>query len=173
MSQLDDLYKEVILDHYRRPRSRGALEAPPAVHARGYNPLCGDEVDVYAAVDANGLIEEVAFEGKGCAISQASASMMTERVRGLSVAEFRRSFGVFKAMLGVDGDEGEADEGDGDAGDGDATGRFSEGEELGKQLGDAEALQGVRQFPSRIKCATLAWNTLEQAIAGRGTFEET
>lgn len=163
MSQLDDLYKEVILDHYRRPRSRGALEAPPAVHARGYNPLCGDEVDVYAAVDANGLIEEVAFEGKGCAISQASASMMTERVRGLSVAEFHRSFGVFKAMLGVDADEG----------DGDVTGLFSEGEALGKQLGDAEALQGVRQFPSRIKCATLAWNTLEQAIAGRGTFEDT
>lgn len=168
MSQLDDLYKEVILDHYRRPRSRGALEAPPAVHARGYNPLCGDEVDVYAAVDANGLIEEVAFEGKGCAISQASASMMTERARGLSVAEFRRSFGVFKAMLGVDGDEGEADDGEGDV-----ASRFSEGEELGKQLGDAEALQGVRQFPSRIKCATLAWNTLEQAIAGRGTYEET
>lgn len=168
MSQLDDLYKEVILDHYRRPRSRGTLESPPAVHARGYNPLCGDEVDVYASVDANGLIQEVAFEGKGCAISQASASMMTERVRGQNVAEFRRSFGVFKAMLGVDGDEGDDNEGDGDA-----TGRFSESEELGRQLGDAEALQGVRQFPSRIKCATLAWNTLEQAIAGRGTFEET
>lgn len=158
MPQLDDLYKEVILDHYRRPRRRGTIDVPPATHARGYNPLCGDEIDMYVSVGASGEIEAIAFEGKGCAISQASASMLTERVQGGTVADFGDAFDRFKAMLGLGDDDGPA---------------FSTDEELGRQLGDAEALQAVREFPSRIKCATLAWNTLDQALAGRESFEET
>jgi nitrogen fixation NifU-like protein len=154
MSQLDDLYKEVILDHYRRPRHRGTLDTPPARTARGYNPLCGDEVDVYVIVDDDGRIVEVTTDGRGCSISQASASMMTEAVAGRTVAEATELFHRFKVMLGVDTD---------DALDASA---WDPATDEGKRLRDAVSLQGVAQFPSRIKCATLGWNTLLDAADG-------
>ena len=141
MSALDDIYQEVILDHYRRPRNCAAL--PAANHqARGHNPLCGDKVTVYLKV-AGGVVEEVSFEGAGCAISTASASLMTEAVKGLTVAEAEDLFRRFRAMLT---EEGEA-------------------EDLGKpELGKLEAFAGVRQIPIRVKCATLAWHTLKAAL---------
>lgn len=160
MTQLDDLYKEIILDHYRRPRNKGALPVPPAHRGHGLNPLCGDEVTVDVLVE-DGRVTDVAFEGRGCAISQASASMMCELVKGRAVEDVAAEFDRFRSMLGVD-----------DAAT--ATGTaYEAGAEPGRQLGDAEALQGVKDFPSRIKCATLSWNTLTGAIAGEAEFSET
>lgn len=158
MTQLDDLYKEIILDHYRRPRNKGALSVPPARRGHGYNPLCGDEVTVDVLVE-DGRVADIVFEGRGCAISQASASMMSERVKGRTVEEVATAFDTFRSMLGVDTDDPAA--------------RFEAGGEPGRQLGDAESLQGVKDFPSRIKCATLSWNTLTGALAGDGEFSET
>ncbi len=137
-SELDDLYREIIIDHYRHPRHRGHLTAPSASH-EGLNPLCGDEVTVEVVVDG-GDLDEIAYSGSGCSISQSSASMMTEAVAGKSVAETRRLIADFTAMMR--GDESI----DPDA------------------LGDLEALSGVRKFPVRIKCATLAWHTLAEAL---------
>lgn len=158
MSALDDLYKEVILDHYRRPRHYGTLPIPPASSAKGFNPLCGDEVDVYVTVSADDRIDDVTFEGKGCAISQASASMMTEQTRNRTTKEVSERLDRFKSMLGIPTED---------------CATFLSEQSAGSQLGDAEALQDVRQFPSRIRCATLAWNTLERAIAGQATYTET
>lgn len=160
MTQLDDLYKEIILDHYRRPRHKGALPVPPAHRGHGFNPLCGDEVTVDVRVEG-GRVTDVTFDGRGCAISQASASMMCELVQGKAVEAVAEDFDRFRSMLGVD----VAAPGTG------AT--FSAGEEPGRQLGDAESLQGVREFPSRVKCATLSWNTLTSALAGEDEFSET
>ncbi len=137
-AELDDLYREIIIDHYRHPRHRGHLTAPSASH-EGLNPLCGDEVTVEVALD-DGTVGEIAYSGSGCSISQSSASMMTEAVAGKSVAETRRLIGDFTAMMR--GDESI----DPDA------------------LGDLEAMSGVRKFPVRIKCATLAWHTLAEAL---------
>lgn len=134
---LDDLYREVILDHYSHPRNRGVLNPADAVR-EGANPLCGDELRLSLVV-RDGIVRDIRFEGRGCSISQASASMMTERVKGQPVAEAQRLIAAFKAMM-----RGEAP----DAGD----------------LGDLEALQGVRKFPVRVKCATLGWVTLEDAL---------
>lgn len=158
MTQLDDLYKEIILDHYRRPRNKGALSVPPAHRGHGYNPLCGDEVTVDVLVE-DGRVADIVFEGRGCAISQASASMMSERVKGRTVEEVAAAFDKFRSMLGVDTD--------------DPAEHFEAGAEPGEQLGDAESLQGVKDFPSRIKCATLSWNTLTGAIAGEAEYSET
>ncbi|MFN8103815.1 MAG: SUF system NifU family Fe-S cluster assembly protein [Acidimicrobiia bacterium] len=162
MTQLDDLYKEIILDHYRRPRHKGALPVPPARRGHGYNPLCGDEVTVTVVVE-DGRVADVNFEGRGCAISQASASMMSELVKGQPLETVAEEFDRFRSMLGVDTT----------GPDGGAGVAFEVGGEPGRQLGDAEALQGVRDFPSRVKCATLSWNTLTGAIAGEGEFSET
>ena len=137
-ADLDELYREIIIDHYRNPRHRGHLTAPSASH-EGLNPLCGDEVTVEVAVDG-GDLDEIAYSGSGCSISQSSASMMTEAVVGKSVAEARRLIDDFTAMMR--GDESI----DPDA------------------LGDLEALSGVRKFPVRIKCATLSWHTLAEAL---------
>jgi len=158
MTHLDDLYKEIILDHYRRPRHKGTLDTPPAASSHGYNPLCGDEVTVFVRV-SDGVVEDVAFEGRGCAISQASASMMTELVQGRSLDELEATFERFRDMLGIEVPE--------------TAHRFEQGGEPGRQLGDAEALQGVREFPSRIKCATLSWNTLIGALVGEAEVTET
>lgn len=155
MRELEDLYKEIILDHYRRPRHKGTLEGPSALKARGYNPLCGDEVDVSLILDDG--VARLCTDGKGCAISQASLSMMTELVDGKSLEEIQERLGRFRSMLDI-------------ARDGDPV--YDEDAEVGSQLGDAEALESVRAFPSRIKCATLGWNTLEQALAGGGDFTE-
>ncbi|GIU83828.1 MAG: iron-sulfur cluster assembly scaffold protein [Acidimicrobiales bacterium] len=151
MSGIEDLYREIILDHYRNPRNRGSLPVPPALRAEGYNPLCGDEVVVYLRVE-DGTISDVKIEGQGCSISQSSASMMSAAVKGRTVHYARALIGAFKRMMTVHEAnlEGETREGADDS------------EEV--KLGDLEALRGVVKFPVRIKCATLSWNTLAQAL---------
>ena len=148
MPGLEDLYREIILDHYRTPRNRGELESPPAVRSDGHNPLCGDEVTVYLAVDGDGddaVVSDIKIGGQGCSISQSSASMMSQAVLGKPVGEVKAVLRRFKGMMGIEGVEEEP-------GDADVA------------LGDLEALQGVVKFPVRIKCAVLSWNTLAQAL---------
>ncbi len=153
MPGLEDLYREIILDHYRTPRNRGELPVPPARHAEGHNPLCGDEITVYLDVDdASGTVADVKVSGQGCSISQSSASMMSQAVKGKSVPEVKALVRKFKGMMSIETADG-ADDGDDSAGDGPEV-----------TLGDLEALQGVVKFPVRIKCATLAWNTLTEAL---------
>jgi nitrogen fixation protein NifU and related proteins len=153
MPGLEDLYREIILDHYRSPRNRGELPVPPAHKSEGFNPLCGDEVVLYLEVD-EGRVNDVKIAGQGCSISQASTSMMSAAVKGKTVAEVRSLIGAFKALMSVHESklEGESD------------GSDLEAELDGVRLGDLEALQGVVKFPVRIKCATLAWNTLAQGL---------
>ena len=154
---LEDLYREIILDHYRSPRNRGELEAPPALRVEGYNPLCGDEIVVYLEV-AGGVVNDLKIGGQGCSISQSSASMMSAAVKGRTVAESRALIRAFKAMMSIHeqrldpGAEGEAGDGNGGVSVEDV------------KLGDLAALQGVVRFPVRIKCATLSWNTLQQGL---------
>jgi nitrogen fixation protein NifU and related proteins len=147
MPGLEDLYREIILDHYRTPRNRGELP-PPAAHAVGHNPLCGDEIDVYLQIEDD-TVTDVKVGGQGCSISQSSASMMSQAIKGKSVAEVRALVRRFKGMMSIE----EA---------------VPDGEQIPEneiKLGDLEALQGVVKFPVRIKCATLAWNTLIEAMA--------
>jgi nitrogen fixation protein NifU and related proteins len=155
---LEDLYREIILDHYRSPRNKGELPVPPAHRTEGYNPLCGDEVVVFVQTD-DGRIADIRIGGQGCSISQSAASMMSAAVKGRTIDEARQLTRAFKAMmsihetaLGGDGTEAEA-----------------EATEVtlpeGVTLGDLEALRGVVKFPTRIKCAILSWNTLNQAFA--------
>ena len=158
MIGLEDLYREIILDHYRTPRNRGELETPPARRAEGFNPLCGDEIIVYLQVDDTGVIDDVAIGGQGCSISQSSASMMSVAIKGKTVEDARKLIVAFKGLMSIH----ETDIG----GDGSETalGIDLEGASDGMQLGDLEALRGVVKFPIRIKCATLGWNTLAQAL---------
>jgi nitrogen fixation protein NifU and related proteins len=151
MPGLEDLYREIILDHYRNPRNRGELPTPPAHRSEGFNPLCGDEVQVYLDVE-DGTVADVKVSGQGCSISQSSASMMSQAVKGRSVDDARRLVRAFKGMMSIHehGLDGEDD----DLLDADET----------VKLGDLEALRGVVKFPVRIKCATLAWNTLVQGL---------
>ncbi len=153
MPGLEDLYREIILDHYRSPRNRGELPVPPARKVEGFNPLCGDEVVLFLEVD-DGVVSDVRTAGQGCSISQASTSMMSAAVKGKSVEEARRLIRAFKALMSIHESklEGESD------------GSDLSRELDGVRLGDLEALQGVVKFPVRIKCATLAWNTLEQGL---------
>ena len=148
MPGLEDLYREIILDHYRSPRNRGELPTPPAVVAQGHNPLCGDEITVYLQVDGD-TVTDVKVGGQGCSISQSSASMMSQAIKGHSVDEVRALVKRFKGMMSIEDADGD---GDGDEPAADVA------------LGDLEALQGVVKFPVRIKCATLAWNTLLDAL---------
>ena len=145
MPGLEDLYREIILDHHRNPRNRGELP-PPAAHAVGHNPLCGDEIDIYLAVEG-GIVTDVKVGGQGCSISQSSASMMSQAVKGKPMAEVRALVRRFKGMMSIPDDDGNPIEPDPSV-----------------TLGDLEALQGVVKFPVRIKCATLAWNTLLEAL---------
>jgi nitrogen fixation protein NifU and related proteins len=148
MPGLEDLYREIILDHYRNPRNRGELPTPPAVRSEGFNPLCGDEVQVYLDVH-DGVVDDIRISGQGCSISQSSASMMSQAIKGRSVPEARALLHAFKSMMSIeDGHDRE------DADDA----------EPGVKMGDLEALQGVVKYPVRIKCATLAWNTLAQGL---------
>jgi nitrogen fixation protein NifU and related proteins len=135
---LDELYKEVILDHYRDPRNKGRLD-PHDVALERNNPLCGDEIELFVKFDGD-KVEGIAFEGKGCSISQASASMMTEKIKGIGTKEAIELTESIKRMMG--------------------------GEEEGdpKALGDLVSLKGVVKYPVRIKCALLGWNTLQEAL---------
>ena len=143
---LNELYRQVILDHYRAPRHHDPLDSPDAT-AEGKNPLCGDEITVEVALDGD-VIKDIGAIGVGCSISQASASMMTEAVIGKDRKEIDGVVRAFKAMMTIE--ESEDDVVDPDR--------------PGAALGDLEALQGVRKFPVRIKCADLPWITLEQAL---------
>ncbi len=142
MSLRDDLYKEVILDHYENPRNYGVLN-PCSIHEKGANPLCGDELELYLMLK-DGIVEDIMFSGKGCSISQSSGSMMTELVKGKTKAEALSIMGKFKKAILEDSIE-----------------NFSEEE------ADLESLLGVKKYPVRVKCAVLAWNTLEQALKER------
>jgi nitrogen fixation NifU-like protein len=135
-SSLDELYREVILEHYRSPHNRGRV-AEPDVATRGKNPLCGDEVEISLAV-RDGVVDDVRFQGRGCSISQASASMLTDAVKGKTVGETRHLVESFKS--------------------------FMRGEPPVDDLTDVEALQGVRKYPVRVKCALLAWTTLQEGL---------
>jgi nitrogen fixation protein NifU and related proteins len=147
---LQDLYAEVILDHNRQPRNFGSLPGANH-HAVGHNPLCGDRVAVYLRVE-EGRLEEIRFEGVGCAISTASASMMTEALRGRSLAEARQLFERFHALLTAPAAGAEG-------------GRTAAGADDAPELGKLAAFAGVREFPMRVKCATLAWHALQSALA--------
>ena len=144
---LDALYQEIILDHCKRPRNLGALAGTPHV-AEGYNPLCGDKVKLYVEL-AGERVARATFEGSGCAISTASASLLTEALPGRTVAEARELFEAFHAML-----------------TGDPSRRTPDADE--ERLGKLAALAGVREYPMRVKCATLAWHTLQAALERRG-----
>lgn len=147
MSGLEDLYREIILDHYKNPRNRGELASPPARRAEGVNPLCGDEIVVYVDV-VDGVVMDVRIGGQGCSISQSSASMMSSAIKGKPIADVEALIRSFKGLMSID--DGAADLDDA---------------AVAVDLGDLEALKGVVKFPMRIKCATLAWNTLQQALA--------
>ncbi len=142
-SEIDDLYQEVILDHGRRPRNFHRIDDATTV-AEGFNPLCGDHYTVYVKLDRDrgDRIVDIAFEGSGCAISKASASLMTSALKGKTIAEAQETFRRFQAMV-VDGDRAKAGE-----------------------LGKLAVLQGVCAFPTRVKCASLVWHTLHSALEG-------
>lgn len=165
ISGLEDLYREIILDHYRSPRNRGELAVPPAHKAEGFNPLCGDEIVVYVVLE-EGVVKDVKISGQGCSISQSSASMMSAAVKGRSLEEARRLIRSFKAMMSV---HEQAIGGDGENGDGEAASVSGARETIPPDgLGELAALQGVVKFPVRIKCATLSWNTLAQSLDEAG-----
>ena len=145
MSDLQDLYQEVILDHNRRPRNFRELP-PPARRAEGFNPLCGDRLTLYLVVEG-GTISDVSFQGSGCAISKASASLMTEALKGKTLGEAERLFDRFHDMVTSSMDTPPAD------------------------LGKLSVLAGVREFPMRVKCASLAWHTLKAAMHSSGEEE--
>lgn len=137
----DEMHQEIILDHYQNPRNKYALENPSLAN-HGANPLCGDEIDVYLELDGS-VIKKITFGGHGCSISQASASMMSEALEGKSIANVEQYISGFKHMM------------------------LENGESLaqqGEEFEDIEALEGVKKYPVRIKCAILAWNTLQEAL---------
>ncbi|HVA53670.1 MAG TPA: SUF system NifU family Fe-S cluster assembly protein [Acidimicrobiales bacterium] len=150
MSNLQDLYREIILDHYRSPRNRGELVTPPAHRVEGFNPLCGDEVVVYLDV-RDGVLVDIKLTGHGCSISQSSSSLMSGAVKGKSLDEVNETIDSFKKMMTVHESALSKDEDHDDEVD-------------LRRLGELAALQGVVKFPVRIKCATLAWNTLRQGL---------
>ena len=156
MPGLEDLYREIILDHYRNPRNRGELDVPPATRVEGFNPLCGDEIVVSLVVSPEGVVSDIKIGGQGCSISQSSASMMSAAVKGHSVGEARRLIRAFKGMMSIHERALDGDGSDSEAGD--------QAGAVEIKLGDLEALQGVVKFPVRIKCATLSWNTLAQGL---------
>jgi nitrogen fixation protein NifU and related proteins len=156
MPGLEDLYREIILDHYRNPRNRGELAVPPATRVEGFNPLCGDEIVLFLDVDGD-KVTDVRIGGQGCSISQSSASMMSAAVKGRTLDEVRGLSRAFKAMMSIHEQALDGAEGNGDG--------SSPGEDVPEvKLGDLEALRGVVKFPVRIKCATLCWNTLLQGL---------
>ncbi len=149
MSDLQELYQEVILDHNRRPRNFHKMDDPTA-SAEGHNPLCGDRLTVYLRVK-DGIVEEISFEGSGCAISTASASLMTEILKGKTLAEARDLFERLREVATADpGDPVDV-----------------------RKLGKLAVFAGVREFPMRVKCATLAWHTMHAALEQKGEMVST
>ena len=152
MADLEELYREIILDHYRSPRNRGELASPPAHRVEGFNPLCGDEVVVSLLVE-DGKLSDLKIDGSGCSISQSSASLMSSAVKGKSLDQVHQLIHTFKGMMSIHeahlGKDGEAEE--------------PEVIDL-DNLGELAALQGVVKFPVRIKCATLSWIALAQGL---------
>ncbi|MDA0323299.1 MAG: SUF system NifU family Fe-S cluster assembly protein [Verrucomicrobia bacterium] len=141
MSAIDELYQEMIIEHNRNPRNFRTID--DATHtAEGFNPICGDHFHVYLTVDAEGRIEDIAFEGKGCAISKASASMMTQILKGKTETEARELFDQFHKL---------------------ATGELDP-DQQGKDLGKLAVFSGVSKFPARVKCAVLSWHTMSSAL---------
>ncbi len=150
MFDLRDLYLQVIVDHNKSPRNFGKLTRYNH-EADGYNPLCGDKLHVYLNVNDQGIIEDVSFEGEGCAISVASSSLMTEALKGTPLSEFKQKFEQFQQMVTADLDDA-PDE---------------------AALGKLAVLAGVREFPSRIKCAVLCWHTVKSAVEDSGQVAKT
>jgi nitrogen fixation NifU-like protein len=150
MDDLTELYQELILDHNRAPHNRGRLDRATH-HAEGFNPLCGDRIFVSLNVDENNIVRDVRFDGKGCAISTASGSMMTDAVKGRPLNEVQAIFREFQRLLTED------------------SGRDDAGESLGKLA----AFAGVRKYPVRVKCATLAWHTLHAALENQSKVVST
>ncbi|RDK03603.1 Fe-S cluster assembly sulfur transfer protein SufU [Paraburkholderia lacunae] len=149
MNDLSELYQEVIFDHYRQPRNRGVLAGANRT-AEGYNPLCGDKVTLYLRIE-DGIVKEASFEGSGCAIATASASLMTEALKGKTEAEAQALFGRFREMVTASAPVSAP----------------------APDLGKLAALSGVREFPARVKCATLAWHTLRAALQGENSTVST
>ncbi|MBY0399894.1 SUF system NifU family Fe-S cluster assembly protein [Myxococcota bacterium] len=150
MDDLRELYQATILEHNKRPRNFAKLEHPTH-EADGHNPLCGDALTLYARVDGNGRLADVAFQGSGCAISKASASLMTEHVKGKTVDEVQADFERFHALLTAAPDVVPSTDG----------------------LGKLAVFSGVREYPVRVKCATLAWHALKAALEARGETAKT
>jgi len=136
MSFLDNIYKEIILEHSKRPRNQGSLD-PSTVSQEGLNPSCGDELELHLKIEDD-VITDVKFSGEGCAISQSSTSMMTDAIKGMSLSEAEALSGKFKEMI--------------------------HGKEPSEELGELKMLQGISKLHARVKCATLGWITLEQAL---------
>ncbi len=149
MSNFEDLYREIILDHYRSPRNRGELPTPPAHKVEGFNPLCGDEVVAYLDV-RDGVLVDIKLTGHGCSISQSSSSLMSAAVKGKPLNEVEATIDTFKKLMTARESDRENDE-------------EMSAADL-RALGELAALRGVAKFPVRIKCATLAWNTLRQGL---------
>ena len=143
MSELSDLYQEILLEHNSKPRNFRKVDEPSRT-AEGFNPLCGDQITLYLKL-ADGVIEDVGFQGTGCAISRASASMMTQSIKGKSLAEADEIFEAFHQMI-----------------------TEPDAETDYEALGDLETLAGVNEYPTRIKCAILAWHTMRSALADGG-----
>jgi len=150
MSNLEDLYREIILDHYRSPRNRGELATPPAHKVEGFNPLCGDEVTVFLDVQ-DGVLKDIKMTGHGCSISQSSSSLMSGAVKGKPLEQVQATIDMFKELMTVHESSLSKDS--------------ERDDEVDlRKLGELAALQGVVKFPVRIKCAVLAWNTLRQGL---------
>ncbi len=139
-TEFEELYQQIILDHSKRPRNSGTLDDPAAVHVEGDNPSCGDEIQLHVKFGAEGEVEDIKFTGVGCAISQASASLMTLKLKGKSRPEAEQMLQAFTDLVTKDQQEGP------------------------RMLGDLRLLGGVRRFPQRVKCAMLAWRAFEQSI---------
>jgi nitrogen fixation NifU-like protein len=148
MDNLEDLYREIVLDHYKSPRNRGELPVPPAHQVEGFNPMCGDEITVYMVVK-DGELEDIRVNGQGCSISQASSSLMSAAVKGQNLKDVHERIDEFRQMM--------------------TSSNSPDGEEPRRidlrAMGELAALQGVVKFPARIKCALLAWTTLQQGLS--------
>lgn len=142
---LEEIYKEVILDHYKNPRNKREIPGA-AITCHANNPLCGDEITVFANTE-DGAVTDISFEGAGCSVSQSSASMMTEAIKGKKIEDALEMASQFRAMMGGEGDL----------------------EEKADSFGDLVALKGVVKYPIRIKCAVLAWDVLQDALTGDGS----